>query len=302
MRETVESNGYELLPSELQAVIDEAVDLFSTVWLGAECYHTHRGALGPGCPEFIGTDALERGTLVEAADRGLRPCGNCSPNDYRRVETDGGRTPRPGPKRAELGEQLVEHDAVVCDVCDDEVDLSSAESGLEAVELWDDHVRDVHDDRPVATDGGADLAIRDYTFHCDGPCDLLVDGVPWAVAGGTPAGDAIGLDADELADVCDECMERIAEELGDSPEQIMTDGGQQLPEGYESPEVKPAKLRDGEKPDVSAHTQANLAAIREQERRGNMEPGTFEAAAERHGIDPSDVPDDVDAEQGGEGR
>jgi hypothetical protein len=97
---------------------------------------------------------------------------------------------------------------------------------------------------------------------------------------------------------------RIARALDESDlaneSDLVTDGGQQLPEGYESPEVKPAKLRDGEKSDVSAHTQANLAAIREQERRGNMEPGTFEAAAERHGIDPSDVPDDVDVTEGGE--
>lgn len=67
--------------------------------------------------------------------------------------------------------------------------------------------------------------------------------------------------------------------------------GQELPEDYESPECNPVSLRDGERPDVSTHTQANLAALREHERRGEAEEGTFENAAERHGLDPEEARD-----------
>lgn len=87
-----DSTAFDRLPEELADVVDQSLDLFATVWLpstdDAECYHAHRGALGPGCPEH--RHDLERGMLVDAAERGLRPCGNCKPENYRRIETDGG--------------------------------------------------------------------------------------------------------------------------------------------------------------------------------------------------------------------
>jgi len=84
---------------------------------------------------------------------------------------------------------------------------------------------------------------------------------------------------------------------------LITDGGQTLPEGYERKEARePARLREGESPDDTFHTRANLSAIKEQERRGELSEGTFERAAERHGIDPSEVPDLNEIEDEVQGR
>lgn len=52
-----------------------------------------------------------------------------------------------------------------------------------------------------------------------------------------------------------------------------------------SDQARTSRLRDGQHPDVSAHTQANLSAIRTQERRAELPEGTLEASARRHGID-----------------
>lgn len=71
-------------------LVNERADLSLPVWLGTKCYHSDRGQWGPGCPEHLGTGSLEKGTLADAAEEGLRPCPNCKPADYRRVETDGG--------------------------------------------------------------------------------------------------------------------------------------------------------------------------------------------------------------------
>lgn len=52
---------------------------------------------------------------------------------------------------------------------------------------------------------------------------------------------------------------------------------------------QPATLREGETADDDSHAQANLRAIREHERRGDLPKGTFEAAAKRHGLDANEV-------------
>lgn len=82
---------------------------------------------------------------------------------------------------------------------------------------------------------------------------------------------------------------------GSGTNRLLTDGGQTLPEGYERKAPRePAKLREGEAPDVSAHTIVNLSAIKAHERQGEFSEGTFERAAERHGVDPEAVPDRED--------
>ena len=92
-----DSNDYELLPDELEGSVDASVDLSITVWLpsyeGSECYHRDC-AWGCACPEHM--TSAEKATLREAVERGLRPCSNCNPVDYRRVATDGGEDSHAG--------------------------------------------------------------------------------------------------------------------------------------------------------------------------------------------------------------
>lgn len=61
---------------------------------------------------------------------------------------------------------------------------------------------------------------------------------------------------------------------------------------------QPAKLREGEHPDVSAHTRANLAAIKKQEEWGTMPEGTHKRAAARHGIDVEDAEEGTGGDDG----
>lgn len=80
------------------------------------------------------------------------------------LEVDGGirdREDRRHDFRESLRQILEVRSSILCGICgDEEIDLSPADDVDEALEIWDDHVRDVHDDHggepvPIA-DGGED--------------------------------------------------------------------------------------------------------------------------------------------------
>jgi hypothetical protein len=60
-------------------------DLSVVVYLGAEVYHKCRVGDISGCPNQHWK--IERGTVEEAIEEELRPCGSCQPIDYR-IGTD----------------------------------------------------------------------------------------------------------------------------------------------------------------------------------------------------------------------
>lgn len=80
------SNVSDHSTDALQTIVESNLDLDEPVWLPqadtSECYHTDLD-WGPGCPEHIGK--LDKGTLRDAVIRGLRPCQQCNPDDYRDV-------------------------------------------------------------------------------------------------------------------------------------------------------------------------------------------------------------------------
>jgi hypothetical protein len=58
-----------------------AVDLSTRVHLGVNVYHRYLCEEVCGCPEHSGT--TEAGTIEDAIEAQLRPCGSCNPPDYR---------------------------------------------------------------------------------------------------------------------------------------------------------------------------------------------------------------------------
>jgi hypothetical protein len=77
-------NNYEA-PNVARLKDQTPADLSIVVHLGAEVYHKCRSGGVPGCPNQHWQ--IETGTIEEAIEEELRPCGSCQPIDYR-IGTD----------------------------------------------------------------------------------------------------------------------------------------------------------------------------------------------------------------------
>jgi hypothetical protein len=78
-----------------------AVDLSLTVCLGVNVYHRHLCDGVCGCPNYSGT--VEVGTIEDAIEEGIRPCGSCNPPDYRPAAGEN-TIPLPDSKPTQLGD------------------------------------------------------------------------------------------------------------------------------------------------------------------------------------------------------
>jgi uncharacterized protein CbrC (UPF0167 family) len=72
----------------------------------------------------------------------------------------------------------------------------------------------------------ADLAANP---HLSGPdedgvcyaCEEVIDGRPWVVSDGSPAGQFLRVPADQMVEICDECMELTADETAGDVDRIL---------------------------------------------------------------------------------
>lgn len=120
-----------------------------------------RGHVSLGTTTYVGKSIREaRGGNFSSAARYLLETDpeDFPPEEEAELVTDGGRSL--AERREVLREKLDGREMIKCGLCEDSIDLSSADDGDEAVELWDEHVRDAHDQDPlddVERDGGGEL-------------------------------------------------------------------------------------------------------------------------------------------------
>lgn len=207
-------------------------------------YHTD-----PDCGGLATCERVRPRTLIESSERAgpgnrdlcrlcdegdevYRNAGNTSPSgayndlverareihgDDLDLMTDGGRTvDRPAFIPPDM-------DYVECYLCGRQItDLSLAE-GLDISDDDEYYPKMVpicrdNNHREPRTDGGVETDTRSG-FECY-VCDQDLPGVPWGVTAGTPLGDHLDLDPDQIVDVCDTCVGKFAD-----GEDLVADGG-----------------------------------------------------------------------------
>jgi hypothetical protein len=73
-------------PDVQQTKRTTAVDVSTRVHLGVDVYHRYLSDEICGCPNHSG--ATEVGTIEDAIEAELRPCGSCQPPDYHETQPD----------------------------------------------------------------------------------------------------------------------------------------------------------------------------------------------------------------------